>query len=106
LAAPDWCHFTQRLPRSRVHKQLKAAELPYEDEKFIYVALSRAPVTRRPVRVLAQPELTKIAIAAKLCTPQGIERVIAPRRDKPAYARFRKLSWGDAIFETEKPVAE
>ena len=27
LAAPDWCHFTQRLPRSRAHKQIKAAEL-------------------------------------------------------------------------------
>src|SRR4051794_38840682 len=40
LAPPDWCHFTQRLPRSRALKRLKAAELPYEDEKFIYVALS------------------------------------------------------------------
>jgi ribosomal protein RSM22 (predicted rRNA methylase) len=106
LVAPDWCHFTQRLPRSRVHKQLKAAELPYEDEKFIYVALSRLPMTLRPARVLAQPELTKIAIAAKLCTPHGIERVMAPRRDKTAYARFRKLSWGDAVFETAKPAME
>jgi ribosomal protein RSM22 (predicted rRNA methylase) len=106
LAAPDWCHFTQRLPRSRVHKQLKAAELPYEDEKFIYVALSRSPITRRPARVLAQPELSKIAITAKLCTSHGIERVIAPRRDKTAYARFRKLNWGDAVFETAKPAME
>lgn len=97
LAAPDWCHFTQRLPRSRAHKQLKAAELPYEDEKFIYVALSRAPVTRRPARVLAQPEITKIAVTAKLCTDQGIQRVTATRRDKEAYGRFRKLNWGDAV---------
>ena len=48
LAPPDWCHFTQRLPRSRAHKQIKGAELPFEDEKFAYVALTRAPVARRP----------------------------------------------------------
>src|SRR5258708_36571094 len=43
LTAPDWGHFTQRLPPSRAHKQLKSADLPYEDEKFSYVALTRAP---------------------------------------------------------------
>ena len=49
LAAPDWCHFTQRLQRSRAHKQVKGAELPFEDEKFAYVALTRAPVDSAPV---------------------------------------------------------
>ena len=44
LVAPDWCHFTQRLPRSRAHKALKDAELPFEDEKFAYVALTRTPI--------------------------------------------------------------
>ncbi|WP_322514374.1 small ribosomal subunit Rsm22 family protein [Rhodopseudomonas palustris] len=97
LQPPDWCHFVQRLPRSRLHQHLKGAELPYEDEKFIYVALSRSPPPSRPSRVLTQPELTKAAITAKLCTPQGLAHVVAPRRDKPAYARFRRLSWGDAI---------
>src|SRR6202035_4550614 len=53
LTAPDWCHFTQRLPRSRAHKQIKSAELPFEDEKFSYVALTRAPAVRHPARVLA-----------------------------------------------------
>jgi ribosomal protein RSM22 (predicted rRNA methylase) len=106
LAAPDWCHFTQRLPRSRAHKQLKAAELPYEDEKFIYVALSRMPAKRRYARVLAQPATTKIAVTAKLCTAEGIRLTVAPRRDKSAYARLRKLNWGDALFEPETSSAE
>ena len=99
LQAPDWCHFVQRLPRSRAHKHLKGADLPFEDEKFSYVALSRsAPATRRS-RVLAQPALTKIAVTAKVCAAQGLEIVNAPRRNKPFYARARKWDWGDAITE-------
>lgn len=99
LVKPDWCHFSQRLQRSRVHKQLKSAELPYEDEKFIYLAVSRAPVTPRPSRVLAQPVTTKIAITAKLCTNSGVVAAVAPKRDKAIYSKFRKLDWGDAIIE-------
>lgn len=106
LAAPDWCHFTQRLPRSRAHKQLKSAELPYEDEKFSYVALTRAPIARNPARVLAQPVITKVAVTAKLCTDHGVMSTIAPRRDKPAYARFRKYNWGDAVFAAGPTSAE
>jgi ribosomal protein RSM22 (predicted rRNA methylase) len=106
LMAPDWCHFTQRLPRSRAHKQLKSAELPYEDEKFIYVALTRAPVARRPARVLAQPVVTKVAINAKLCAREGLLKAVATRRDKSAYQRFKKLDWGDAIFESDNTTAE
>lgn len=98
VAAPDWCHFVQRLPRSKLHLQLKAADVPFEDEKFSYVALTRAALPERPARVLTQPEQTKVAITAKLCTPAGkLEFAVAPRRDKPAYARFRRLDWGDTI---------
>ena len=106
LTAPDWCHFTQRLPRSRAHKQIKSAELPYEDEKFIYVALCRAPVARRRARVLAQPVITKVAVTAKLCTNHGVVSSIAPRRDRSAYARFRKYNWGDIAFDANAPSAE
>jgi len=106
LAAPDWCHFVQRLPRSRLHQQLKAAEVPYEDEKFSYLALTRAALPQRPARVLAQPAQTKIAITAKLCTADGLQMAMAPRRDKPAYARFRRLAWGDTVTITEAPPSD
>jgi ribosomal protein RSM22 (predicted rRNA methylase) len=99
LQTPDWCHFTQRLPRSRAHMQLKAAELPYEDEKFSYVALSRTPPLRRASRVLAQPGLSKIAATVKLCSSDGVGVSTFPRRDKAAYARVKKLAWGDALIE-------
>jgi ribosomal protein RSM22 (predicted rRNA methylase) len=106
LRAPDWCHFTQRLPRSRAHKQLKSAELPYEDEKFSYVALSRAPAARHPARVIAQPVVTKVAVTARLCTDQGILNAGAARRQKAAYQRFKKIAWGDAIFDPDHGQAE
>jgi hypothetical protein len=90
LTAPDWCHFTQRLPRLRAHKQIKGAELPFEDEKFSYVALTRAPAARHPARVLAQPAVSKVEVSAKLCTPDGVIIAKAPRRAKADYARARR----------------
>ena len=97
LIAPDWCHFTQRLPRSRAHKALKDAELPFEDEKFAYVALTRAPVARHPARVLAQPFVTKIELTAKLCASDGLAIAKVSRRAKEDYARARRWRWGDAV---------
>uniref|UniRef100_Q07I68 Methyltransferase type 11 n=1 Tax=Rhodopseudomonas palustris (strain BisA53) TaxID=316055 RepID=Q07I68_RHOP5 len=106
IAAPDWCHFTQRLPRSRAHRQLKAAEVPYEDEKFCYVALSRTKPMLRAARVLAQPLLSKVQARTKLCGEGGVGIVTTPRRDKAAYARVKKLAWGDALIEAAPPSSE
>jgi len=100
LDAPDWCHFTQRLPRSQAHRQLKSAELAYEDERFAYVALTRAPTARRPARVLAQPVVSKVEVTAKLCTPAGLAITKVPRRAKADYARARRWRWGDAVKES------
>lgn len=97
LQPPDWCHFNQRLQRSRAHKQVKGAELPFEDERFAYVALTRAPVEARPARVLAQPSMTKVEITAKLCTPAGVEMARVPRRAKAEFAEARRWRWGDAV---------
>jgi ribosomal protein RSM22 (predicted rRNA methylase) len=99
LAPPDWCHFTQRLARSRAHKQVKGAEVPFEDERFAYVALARAPAGQRPSRVLAQPDISKVEITAKLCTPDGLAVTKVPRRAKADYAHARRWRWGDAVTE-------
>jgi len=105
LVAPDWCHFAQRLPRSRAHKALKGAELPFEDEKFAYVALTRASVERHPARVLAQPEVGKVEVTAKLCTRDGLVITRVPRRTKADYARARRWRWGDAVVDVPNTSA-
>jgi len=97
LQPPDWCHFTQRLQRSRAHKQVKGAELPFEDERIAYVALTRAAVAVRPSRVLAQPAISKVEVTAKLCTPAGLTLTKVPRRAKAEYASARRWRWGDAV---------
>jgi ribosomal protein RSM22 (predicted rRNA methylase) len=100
LQPPDWCHFTQRLPRSRAHKQIKGAEVPFEDEKFSYVALTRAAAAQHPSRVLAQPTVTKVEVTAKLCTPEGLVVTKVSRRAKTEFARARRWRWGDAVTIT------
>ncbi|TIU19787.1 MAG: methyltransferase type 11, partial [Mesorhizobium sp.] len=50
LVPPDWCHFSRRVARSRLHRLAKEADVPWEDEKFIYLAASRQPAAVRAAR--------------------------------------------------------
>lgn len=100
VAAPDWCHFSQRLPRSREHRLAKGGDAPFEDEKFAYLAAARPQIGVAPPapRVLSPPRAAKPGITLKLCTPEGelAARFVA-RRDKAAHAAARRLDWGDAL---------
>jgi ribosomal protein RSM22 (predicted rRNA methylase) len=100
LAAPDWCHFSVRLPRSRDHRLAKGADAPFEDEKFAYLLAARPGIAPAPrtARILARPKAAKPGIDLKLCTETGaLEPRHVPRRDKPAHASARRLDWGDAL---------
>ncbi|MFO0438766.1 MAG: small ribosomal subunit Rsm22 family protein [Phenylobacterium sp.] len=101
LAAPDWCHFAQRLPRGREHRLAKGGAAPFEDEKFFWLAFERAgPVSagRAPARIIAPPRPGKPGVRLRLCQPDGrIENADIPRRDKAAFARARRVGWGETF---------
>ena len=40
-AATRWCHFSKRLARSRDHLIAKNASVPFEDERFSYLAVAK-----------------------------------------------------------------
>jgi ribosomal protein RSM22 (predicted rRNA methylase) len=69
--------------------------VPWEDEKFIYLAASRLPALARPARVLAPPQVSKAGVALKLCEPGGnvAERTVAKREGAP-FKAAKKLRWG------------
>jgi ribosomal protein RSM22 (predicted rRNA methylase) len=86
-----------RAPTNRSRK----SSFRFEDEKFSYLALTRAAVSLHPARVLAQPVVTKIEVTAKLCTAEGLAIAKMPHRAKAGYARARRWRWGDAVMEQD-----
>ncbi|MGB3416187.1 MAG: small ribosomal subunit Rsm22 family protein [Mesorhizobium sp.] len=98
LGPPDWCHFSRRVARSRVHRLTKDADVPWEDEKFIFVAASREPAARHQARVLAPPRPGSGKVALKLCQPDGqAQERLFTRRDGDAFKRARRADWGDSL---------
>ncbi|MFK0690445.1 small ribosomal subunit Rsm22 family protein [Mesorhizobium sp. IMUNJ 23033] len=98
LAQPDWCHFSRRVARSRLHRLAKDADVPWEDEKFIYVAASRHPATSRAARVIAPPKPGSGKVVLKLCELDGsADEKLFTKRDGDAFKVARRLDWGDAV---------
>ncbi len=98
VAEPDWCHFSARVARSRIHRLAKEAEVPWEDEKFIYLAASRTAALAPPARVLAPPENATGRVRLKLCQPDGTAtHRLVTRREGDAFKRARRVDWGDVF---------
>jgi ribosomal protein RSM22 (predicted rRNA methylase) len=96
VKTPDWCHFSERVNRSRLHRRLKEADLAYEDEKFSYAALSRLPVQACQARVLRHPMLHSGYVRLSLCTRTGLAEETVTRSRRERYRLARDIRTGDA----------
>jgi len=98
LVPPDWCHFSRRVARSRLHRLAKDADVPWEDEKFIYLAASRQPAPARAARVIAPPKTGSGKVVVKLCRPDGSAgEQLFSKRDGDVFKTARRVDWGDTL---------
>ncbi|CAM5559447.1 small ribosomal subunit Rsm22 family protein [Streptomyces abikoensis] len=98
----DWCHFSARVSRSSLHRQVKGGSLAYEDEKFAYVAAVRGSVPEASgdgpaaARIVRKPQIRKGQVLLDLCTAgDGLTRQTVTKRHGEAYRSARSADWGD-----------
>ncbi|MFB6514828.1 small ribosomal subunit Rsm22 family protein [Streptomyces virginiae] len=101
----DWCHFSARVSRSSLHRQIKGGSLPYEDEKFSYVAATRFPTEPAASRITRRPQIRKGLVLLELCGPEGsgLTRVNVTKRQGDLYKAARDADWGQAWPPAPQP---
>ncbi|MEU0132600.1 small ribosomal subunit Rsm22 family protein [Streptomyces sp. NPDC006296] len=93
----DWCHFSARVSRSSLHRQVKGGSLSHEDEKFSYVVATRFPTVPATARVTRRPQIRKGQVLLELCTrDEGLRRATVTKRHGTLYRAARDTAWGDA----------
>ncbi len=98
LVGENWCHFSARIERSRLHKLVKGADMGYEDEKYCFMAFSRQPLQISYQRILDIPKIEKNQICAAVCTPQGkYMNYSVSAKDTEKYKKAKKWRWGDIL---------
>ncbi|OXY94253.1 small ribosomal subunit Rsm22 family protein [Streptomyces diastatochromogenes] len=101
----DWCHFSARVSRSSLHRQVKGGSLAYEDEKFSYVAATRLPAEPAPARVVRRPQIRKGQVLLDLCeADEQLRRTTVTKRHGDLYKAARDADWGDA-WPPQDPTA-
>lgn len=91
----DWCHFSTRVMRSKFHKLIKAAEVPYEDEKYSYIAFSKKENKKANTRVIRHPYILSSYVKLELCSPEGIKTLEVRKNNKALYKKAKKIASGD-----------
>ncbi|MGV9879991.1 small ribosomal subunit Rsm22 family protein [Streptomyces sp. NPDC003006] len=93
----DWCHFSARVSRSSLHRQVKGGSLAYEDEKFSYVAATRFEPALPRDRVVRRPQIRKGQVLLDLCgAEEQLRGQTVTKRHGALYRAARDADWGDA----------
>lgn len=100
-SADQWCHFRQRLSRSRAHQDIKKGTMGYEDEPYCYLLVAPAgqviPASIQG-RVVNTPKQRPGHVYIDVCAPSGnIETKCVTKKDKAKYKTAKNLGWGDKV---------
>lgn len=97
LEEGDWCHFTARVARGKLHKLLKEGDVPYEDEKFSYLFLTKEETGRASARILRHPVIEKGQVTLELCGREENRKVTLRKKEGELFRAAKKAKCGDAM---------
>lgn len=97
LPEEDWCHFLCRVERTKLQKSVKKADVPFEDEKFTYLVVTKEKLEETKCRVIRPPIITSNWIEVKVCKDGKIEKLVFTKKQKEEYKMAKKLKVGDCI---------
>ncbi len=98
ISKNDWCHFSARTSRTKLHRLLKEGSLGYEDEKFCYLIASKEKRGTFCSRVVRHPFKSSGFVRLTLCTNEGkLEERAISKKSKELYHQARKSEWGDLL---------
>lgn len=98
MQGKDWCHFSARVERTRLHRQLKEGSLGYEDEKFSYLVFANSSFVLEPIegRLVRAPLKGSGFVKLPVCAKEGkLKEITVTRSDKEKYRLARDMEWGD-----------
>ncbi|MGR3294574.1 MAG: small ribosomal subunit Rsm22 family protein [Candidatus Scalindua sp.] len=91
----DWCHFVERIDRSRIQRHLKNGVLGYEYEKYSYLLMSKYPSHPDGKRIISRPNYTKHSVSFDICSEKSSHIVITKRENKNEFKIVKKSIRGD-----------
>lgn len=89
----DWCHYVARVERSGLHRFLKGGEMPYEDEKFSFLAVTRQEAAPCAARVRRRPQIHSGWVELPLCRRECAETIRVTKKSE-SYKAARKAEVG------------
>lgn len=99
IQGSDWCHFSARVERTRLHRLLKEGSLGFEDEKFSYLIASKTAATPPIGRIVRHPIKSSGFVRMRVCTDEGrLEEKTITRKEKERYRIARDAEWGDRFM--------
>lgn len=95
----EWCHFSCRINRSKLHKQLKAGDSPFEDEKYMFFSFLKEDIGFKNVdaRIVRHPKIYSGYVELEVCTDGKLTDQRVTKKDKEYYKIARKSKAGDSF---------
>ncbi len=102
LEGKDWCAFSCRVQRSRIHRLAKGGDAPFEDEKYCCALFSRSPFPEKKevCRIVRRPLIEKGKVTLTLCDGSGVFAREVREKDGTLFKAARKSAHG-GLFPSE-----